>query len=246
MKKPLSEDLQSSKLSLHEFAEVTQRVLHHIENVITSHNEVKGYIIYESSSAGSIKYMRPVNGKLFLFDSQGFREEFETFMKILYDLKNGKRVLKSDEYRVIDVTVYTIQQAIGIGLDLLSNPNSSRKHMGNRFEELIRLVIKELGITNKKVVLNIPYSDDKKNVYKCETDLIFSPFKEVKSNSRHIEQSEVVVSLKTSSKDRLGKIFIDKLLMERFVKHDVKVVGIFLNDVQRKETKNISYTFVSG
>jgi hypothetical protein len=44
----------------------------------------------------------------------------------------------------------------------------------------------------------------------------------------------------------MGKIFIDKLLMSRFVDHDVKVVGIFLNDVQRQKTDKISYTFVSG
>ena len=34
--------------------------------------------------------------------------------------------------------------------------------------------------------------------------------------------------------------------MEKFSEHPVKVIGIFLNDVQRKETEKISYTFVSG
>lgn len=36
------------------------------------------------------------------------------------------------------------------------------------------------------------------------------------------------------------------MLLEKFVGHKVNVVGIFLNDVQRKEADNISYTFVSG
>jgi len=44
----------------------------------------------------------------------------------------------------------------------------------------------------------------------------------------------------------MGKIFLDKLLMQKFAKHPVKVVGIFLNDVQRKNTDKISYTLVSG
>jgi hypothetical protein len=246
MKKSLTEDLQSPKVSLNEFADVTERVLLHIENVITDFNEVRGYFIYEASSAGSVKYTRPVSRELFLLNSRDFREEFEAVMKTLNELKNGKRDFGEESYLQIDEVIYTIQQAFGIGMDLLSNPNSARKHVGNRFEELIRLIVTELGVANKKIVLNIPYSEDKKDVYKCETDLVFSPNKEVKSNAQHIEPCEVVVSLKTSSKDRLGKIFIDKLLMERFVKHDVKVVGIFLNDVQRKETKNISYTFVSG
>ncbi len=29
----------------------------------------------------------------------------------------------------------------------------------------------------------------------------------------------------------MDKMFIDKILPERFVKHDQKVIGIFLNDV---------------
>ena len=44
----------------------------------------------------------------------------------------------------------------------------------------------------------------------------------------------------------MGKMFIDKILLERFVEHPQKVIGIFLNDVQRKESDNISFTLVSG
>jgi hypothetical protein len=68
----------------------------------------------------------------------------------------------------------------------------------------------------------------------------------VKSSGKHIDEREIVVSAKTTSKDRMGKMFIDKILLERFVKHDQKVIGIFLNDVQRKETDKISFTLVSG
>jgi len=157
-----------------------------------------------------------------------------------------RKEIDENDFFIIDSVTYTIQQSIGIGLDLLVNPNSARKHVGNRFEELIRLIISELGIANKKIILKIPYSDNKKDIYSCETDMVFSPFDEVKSDSMNIHPDEVVVSLKTSSKDRMGKIFIDKLLMQEFVGHKIKIIGIFLNDVQRKETNNISYTFVSG
>jgi len=57
---------------------------------------------------------------------------------------------------------------------------------------------------------------------------------------------EIVVSAKTTSKDRMVKMFIDKILLEKFIGHPQKVIGIFLNDVQRKESENISYTLVSG
>src|SRR5690606_3734301 len=71
-------------------------------------------------------------------------------------------------------------------------------------------------------------------------------FSKVKSTSRHLDENEIVVSVKTTTKDRIGKMFIDKILLERFVKHGQKVIGIFLNDVQRKENNNISFTLVSG
>lgn len=244
--KPLAEDLQTPKNNLDEFSHLAERVLKHTENVVTGQAKAKEYFIYSSTSAGITKYTRPINRKLFLFDSTEFRERFDCFIKILNEIKKRKRNFENESYFLIDSVTYTIQQSIGIGLDLLVNPNSARKHVGNRFEELIRLIVAELGIANKKIVLKIPYSENKKDVYSCETDLIFSPYESVQSDSMHIDPNEVVVSLKTSSKDRLGKIFIDKLLMKEFVGHDVKVVGIFLNDVQRKETDNISYTFVSG
>ncbi len=41
-------------------------------------------------------------------------------------------------------------------------------------------------------------------------------------------------------------MFIDKILLERFVEHPQKVIGVFLNDVQRKQSDNISFTLVSG
>ncbi|MCX6219761.1 MAG: hypothetical protein NTZ69_02085 [Bacteroidia bacterium] len=61
-----------------------------------------------------------------------------------------------------------------------------------------------------------------------------------------LDENEIVVSVKTTSKDRMGKMFIDKILLERFVEHPQKVICIFLNDVQRKENDNISFTLVSG
>lgn len=143
-----------------------------------------------------------------------------------------------------------MQQLIGIGLDLLVSPNSARKHVGNRFEEMIRVLLRSIGICLKKVVLSIAYeTDEGQKYYRCETDVIISPFEKVKSDSHTIHPREIVISLKTITKDRMPKIFIDKILMERFIGHPVRVVGISLNDVQRKEDVGqvrISYTFVSN
>lgn len=243
---PLDKDLQKTKYSLKEFGEIAERVLQYMPNVI-SHHEVKNcYIIYSSQIAGTTKFLRPINRDLFIMKPTDFRIAFSKLQIIFNTLKSGNSIEQIDK-NIIDQVLYTIQQSIGAGLDLLVNPNSARKHVGNRFEELIKVVFDEIGVSNKKLVLQIPYeTDEGKKTYKCENDLILSPYKSVKSTSNSLDINEVVLSVKTTSKDRMGKMFIDKILLERFVKHPQKVVGVFLNDVQRKEDNNISFTLVSG
>lgn len=244
--KPLQKDLQTPKKSLDEFSDVTKRVLGHLPDIVSERVTDRNYIILSSVMAGTSKFARPINNNLFIFNSQIFDSRYKEFLSILNKIKDKKTITK-EEHNIIDSVVYTVQQAIGVGMDFLCNPNSSRKHVGNRFEELIRLIVTQSGIKNDKVVLKIPYpTEDGEKLYSCETDIVLSPHDSVKSGTKMIDKEEIVISLKTSSKDRMGKIFLDKLLMEKFAGHPVKVVGIFLNDVQRKETKQIGFTFVSG
>lgn len=242
----LDKDLQEVKNNLAEFEEITIRVLQYLPNILSSSKEKNGYTIYSSQIAGTTKYVRPINNKLFLKDTHVFSDSFKKLKIIFEKIKAGK-IIENQEKDIIDRTIYTIQQSIGAGLDLLVNPNSARKHVGNRFEELIKVIFTEIGISNKKLVLQIPYATEEgTKTYKCENDLILSPYDDVKSSSSSLDENEIVVSVKTTSKDRMGKMFIDKILLERFVEHPQKVIGIFLNDVQRKETDNISFTLVSG
>ncbi len=244
--KSLQEDLQTPKQSLDEFSSVTKRVLGHISNVVSAKTETRGYLILSSVEAGTLKYARPINKDLFIFEQESFTQAYNDFVAVLGAIKQQKTI-PNEKHNIIDSVVYTIQQSFGIGMDFLCNPNSARKHVGNRFEELIRLIISHVGIKNDRIVFKIPYpSSEGEKFYSCETDIIVSPHKFIKSSTKSIDKHEFIVSLKTTSKDRMGKIFLDKLLMEKFAKHPVKVVGIFLNDVQRKEAEKISYTFVSG
>ena len=62
---------------------------------------------------------------------------------------------------------------------------------------------------------------------------------------------KVIGSIKTSSKDRIDKIFIDKFLYNKLTEKATPHIAIFLNDVQRKNTKReneygISSTFLTG
>ncbi|MFA6806799.1 MAG: hypothetical protein WCR29_05205 [Bacteroidales bacterium] len=243
---PLDKDLQSAKGNLLEFHDITIRVLQYLPNVLTNSEEKSGYLIFSSKIAGTTKYIRPINKVLFINEPKEFENCFGTLIDTLQKIKQHQNIC-DDEKVLIDRTIYTIQQSIGIGLDLLVNQNSARKHVGNRFEELVKSIFTEIGVANKKQVLQIPYeTDEGTKTYKCENDLIISPYDKVKSTSKQLDEKEVVVSVKTTSKDRMGKMFIDKILLEKFVQHDQKVIGIFLNDVQRKEADNISFTLVAG
>ena len=242
----LDKDLQQVKSNITQFEEITLRVLQYLPNVLSNSEEKNDYTIYSSQIAGTIKYVRPINRKLFLKNTNDFSTSFLKLKVIFEKIKSNTKIKRVDK-DIIDSTIYTIQQSIGAGLDLLVNPKSARKHVGNRFEELIKVIFTEIGISNKKLVLQIPYeTEDGTKTYKCENDLILSPFEEVKSSSNSLDENEIVVSVKTTSKDRMGKMFIDKMLLEKFVEHPQKVIGIFLNDVQRKESDNISFTLVSG
>ena len=243
----LDKALKEKKESLSEFSELTIRILNYLPNVVTSSKDKGEYTIHSSQMAGTLKYIRPINKKLFIYDSGIFIKLLDNLYLIFDKLKRKEKHWQGSEKELINRVLYTIQQSIGAGFDLLVDQNSARKHVGNRFEELIRAVFSEIGIANDKGVLQIPYPTEEGNkIYKCENDIILSPYKVVKSRTSFLDEKEVVVSVKTSSKDRMGKIFIDKLLLERFVKHKQKVIGIFLNDVQRKESDNISFTLVSG
>jgi len=244
---PLDIDLQTPKKTLSEFGDITLRVLNYLPNVISQEQIKNDYIILTSRIAGTTKYVRPINRILFLRDPNNFENSFDSVITILQLLRKKKSKISFEQKALVDKTLYTIQQSIGAGLDLSVNQNSARKHVGNRFEELIKAIFTEIGIANKKMVLQIPYETDEGiKIYKCENDLVISPYKSVKSTTKSLDKNEIVVSVKTTSKDRMGKMFIDKILLERFVDHPQKVIGIFLNDVQRKEENNISFTLVSG
>lgn len=242
----LEQDLQTNKQNIEQFYELSLRIFQYLPHVISSAIVKNDYLIYTSQIAGTTKYIRPINRSLFINDINSFSETYKHFRLILHKIKEGKSV-DNIEKAIIDEMVYTIQQSIGAGLDLLVVENSARKHVGNRFEELIKVLFSEIGVVNKKVVLQIPYeTEEGTKTYKCENDLVISPHSKVMSTGNSLDEKEIVVSVKTTSKDRLGKMFIDKILLEKFVGHPQKVIGIFLNDVQRKEANNISFTLVSG
>ena len=181
---------------------------------------------------------RPINSDIFLK-----AKEFSTARKIFeYSLPNIKEIkYDTDARKIINQIIYTCQQCIGCTLDALNNSNKAKKKNGSYFEILIRNTVKACGINidDKDEVVLLP---DSKETMKFEHDIILL-------NSENEEKA--IGQLKTSSKDRIDKIFLDKYMYNKIKEVDIPHFAIFLNDVQRKENKNkalygINSTFLPG
>jgi len=156
-------------------------------------------------------------------------------------LKNANTAANRE---LVNRAVYTIQQAIGASLDALpaGRSNTARKINGDLFEKFIRLILVRVGVDCEAGIVNIPIEVDGKEEFfmTYQHDLV------VRSGSL----VRIIGSVKTSSKDRLDKIFIDKFLLAKLTGKDVPHVAIFLNDVQRKgvtpKEYGVNATFLPG
>lgn len=210
---------------------------------IVSKNETH-YQFFQYRKDGHFNITRPINSRLML-DSGGFTHAAQMFFLLLKQLRDGQR--PSDDQREILIrTIYTLQQSIGATLDGLpaGKSNQARKVNGDLFERLIRLLIMLLKVDCISGTVQVPIKDEDgtellKSAY--QHDLLLSKDDELK----------VIGSVKTSSKDRLDKIFMDKFLYSRLTDTALPHIAIFLNDVQRKKAKRenqygINATFLPG
>ena len=109
---------------------------------------------------------------------------------------------------------------------------------------LIRLVIDSIGINVSSGEEVISLGNDNEAM-KFQHDVVIR-------NAE--EEIKAIGQLKTSSKDRLDKIFLDKFMYNKLKNTDIPHFAIFLNDVQRKEIKQnnaalqygVNSTFLPG
>jgi len=210
---------------------------------IVSQNE-SHYQFFQYRQDGSFNITRPLNSRL-MYDAETFTNAAQQFAQTLEQLKNSER--PSDELRQNVIrTIYTIQQSIGAALDALpaGMSNQARKVNGDLFERFIRLLIVSLDVDCVSGTMQVPVKDaDGTELFKSsyQHDLLISKDTELK----------IIGSVKTSSKDRIDKVFMDKFLYNRLTDTALPHIAIFLNDVQRKKTKReneygVSATFLPG
>jgi hypothetical protein len=218
------------------FLEYTEK---NLQAIIISQNE-NHYQFFQYAKEGNFQISRPLNSNL-MYGIDNFDEIKNNFLSFLKNAKN----ISQTEREILNRGIYTLQQSIGIALDALpaGKSNTARKLNGDIFEHFIRLIIQEIGIDCESGVVQVPVKTRGKEQFKMsyQHDLIVKNDDDIK----------FIGSIKTSSKDRIDKIFIDKFLYNKLTSTKTPHIAIFLNDVQRKKTKKenqygINATFLPG
>lgn len=211
-----------------------------LQAVIVSKNE-NNYRFFQYKKAGTFNVTRPINSDLML-SFEEFEEKKLLFFTILDNIKDVSAKTKENR-KLINDFIYTCQQSIGAALDALpaNRSNTARKINGDLFERFIRLILSRIGIDVTEGTIAVPVKINGEIAFKMnyQHDLII----------KVDDATKAIGSVKTSSKDRIDKIFIDKFLYNRLTDTNTPHFAIFLNDVQRKGKEGkygINATFLPG
>jgi hypothetical protein len=210
-----------------------------LQAVIVAQNE-NHYRFFQYKKDGNFNVTRPINSNL-MISTDTFSASRNDF---IYAMKHIKEIAKELTLREnLNKFIYTCQQSIGATLDALpaGESNTARKINGDLFERYIRLILSELGIPVRDGIVPVPIVVDGEELFQMvyQHDLIIEKDNKITA----------LGSVKTSSKVRLDKIFIDKFLYNRLTNIETPHFAVFLHDVQRKghEPKyGINTTFLTG
>ena len=218
--------------------EYLEYITGNLQAVIVSRNE-NHYRFFQYNEEASFNVTRPINS-LLMYNFADFEKQSAEFLKILIDVEAND---SQKNREIINRTIYTAQQSIGAALDALpaNRSNTARKINGDLFERFIRLIIATVGVSVTEGTVALPVKVDGEIAFymKYQHDLIIKVDEEIKA----------IDSVKTSSKDRIDKIFVDKFLHNKLTEIDTPHFAVFLNDVQRKGADGnygINSTFLPG
>ncbi|MDE0518624.1 MAG: hypothetical protein OXH36_03585 [Bdellovibrionales bacterium] len=237
---------KSNFKSLDDFFNFANEYLEFIETglqaQIIAQNETN-YTFFQYKKDGQYNISRPINSDLFLTINkyQKAISKIKTLLKSKDKIKGANKTNRD----FLKKCIYTTQQTVGACLDALpvGESNKARKLVGDYFELFICLFINKMGFKCSSGWVEIPIKKSGKTLFKMkyQHDLLIKKDTSLK----------VIGSVKTSSKDRIDKIFIDKFLYSKLTGTYIPHIAVFLNDVQRKKIKSkrkygINSTFLSG
>jgi hypothetical protein len=182
-----------------------------------------GLVLRTVVVGGSSISLRPLNPALLIEDADEYLAAASEFERIVTELATQREPMTEARVEAIRATnlishvLYTTLQSQGFAMDCLLPANQARKNFGMRFEELIEHLLASLGIGCKPVTFGLKYETaaGAEAKFSNQVDLVIAEGL-VGSAANQLKPSEVVVSLKTSSKDRFAKIFLDQEML-RFV-----------------------------
>jgi hypothetical protein len=197
-------------------------------------------------------YLRPINQDLFIYDIEQIvlcQREFQNLITQLGKTRGNLSSLSQNLKEFITKgliikTIYTVLQGVGCILDNSANTQAARKNFGQRFEDFIKIILKELNIANdsfmfkKQIsIINVPY--------RVPLDLIINTGGRIYSEPSSIDQRDTILSIKTSSKDRMKFIFVDRFVLRNVLKLErINIIALCHNDVQRSGKDGINSTFL--
>ncbi|MDZ4122044.1 MAG: hypothetical protein U1C33_06455 [Candidatus Cloacimonadaceae bacterium] len=234
--------------SLDEYVDFAKHYLEYIavpENIqakIIAQNEYN-YFFLQYDRNGDYQISRAINSDLFICADE-FADYIKFFNEIIVQYPNYSPDQASRA--CVNRMLYTMQQCLGATLDALppGQSNKARKLNGKLFENLIMAFLKEINISAASESLAVPIIHNNKILFtmKYQHDLM------IKDQKGDVK---VIGAIKTTSKDRIDKVFIDKLLYSKLTTTQIYHVAIILNDVQRKKTVinnkfSVASTFLPG
>lgn len=201
------------------------------------------YRFFQYRSDADYQLTRPINSDLY-YRADEFDRGVDAFYQALDGVLEEDFVPQNRHRAALNRVIYTAQQSIGAALDALpaGSSNKARKINGNLFERFIGLAINHCGVECRSGVLKVAVKDDS-GIEQFNMSYQHDLMVEVEGDLRAIG------SVKTSSKDRIDKVFIDKFLYNRLTGVATPHFAIFLNDVQRKGREpnfGTSQTFLPG
>ncbi|GMO40125.1 MAG: hypothetical protein Ta2B_19980 [Termitinemataceae bacterium] len=193
---------------------------------------------------GNFNVSRPINSDIMLAvdNFSSAKENFTYAMNHVREIHNEPHLRE-----ILNRFIYTCQQSVGATLDALpaGESNTARKINGDLFERYIRLILSQAGIPVRDGIVPVPVIVDGEKLF----DMMYQHDLIIESNIENGTKLCAIGSVKTSSKDRLDKIFIDKFLYNRLTNENTPHFAVFLHDVQRKGKEpiyGINTTFLTG
>ena len=202
--------------------------------LIRAPNDLR-YRFYQFGKLYRRTITRPLNFDLWIESPADFRNAFDRMLDALNRAAHRgpsavESYRRSGEMRRV---LYTSQQAVGCVADSLGSSNRARKRVGQVFERLMLLLVRSTGLTCEPRTVVLPVPEVEGFTMKYELDLVFSRRGVVWTGETPLLPGEVIGSVKTTSKDRIDKVFLDKQMISTLIGRDVPVIGVFLHDVQR-------------